>query len=412
VIDAFLGWDPAYRIKVRVITTLAYHALFMHNMLIRPTEEELANFGKPDWIIFNAGVLPADPLVEGVDSNTSVNICFSEKQVVILGTMYAGEMKKGLFTVFQYLLPQQGVLSMHCSANESKNGDIAIFFGLSGTGKTTLSADPKRQLIGDDEHGWGDQGVFNFEGGCYAKMINLSKEDEPQIWQAVNQKGALLENVILDGSGNPDFSDTSLTQNTRGAYPVDFIEGMKIPCTGGHPKQVIFLTCDAFGVLPPVAKLNEQQTKEYFISGYTAKIAGTEQGVTEPEAVFSPCFGGPFLVWHPQRYADLLWRKIQEHASSVWLINTGWTGGPYGIGARISITYTRAIVDAVLSGELDAVACHTLPIFDLEVPIECANVPAEVLRPRESWQNQQEYDTKARQLKDLFDQYLRDITTS
>jgi len=402
VIDAYAGWDLKHRIKVRVICTRAYHALFMYNMLIRPTEEELADFGEPDWVIYNAGEMPANMAVDEVKSNTSIDLNFDTREFVILGTRYAGEMKKGIFTILNYTLPKQGVLSMHCSANEGPAGDTALFFGLSGTGKTTLSADPKRALIGDDEHGWDDDGVFNFEGGCYAKTIDLSEAKEPQIFKAI-RFGAVLENVGYDpDSFVVDYTDDSITQNTRCSYPVEFIDNVKIPCVGSHPKNVIFLTCDAFGVLPPVSKLTPGQAMYHFISGYTAKIAGTEVGVSEPEATFSACFGAAFLVWHPTKYAQLLAEKMRRHGSNVWLINTGWTGGAYGVGERFKLKYTRSIVDAILEHKLDGVNFKTDPIFGLHIPTKVADVPTELLNPASAWADQNAYEKTAHGLAEMF----------
>ena len=328
VMDGFAGWDPKYRYKVRVITSRAYHALFMHNMLIRPTAEELANFGEPDYTIYNAGAFPCNRATEGMTSGTSVSLNFASREVVILGTQYAGEMKKSVFSIMNYLLPKQGILSMHASANAGKDkGDVTVFFGLSGTGKTTLSADEHRLLIGDDEHAWTDQGIFNIEGGCYAKAIGLTREKEPEIWDAI-RFGALLENVVFDQrTGRVDYDDVSITENTRVSYPLEYIPNVKIPAVAGHPKNIIMLTCDAFGVLPPVSKLTPAQAMYHFISGYTAKVAGTEMGVTEPTATFSACFGAPFMVWHPAKYAELLAEKMAQHNVNAWLINTGWTGG-------------------------------------------------------------------------------------
>ncbi|MEM9488946.1 MAG: phosphoenolpyruvate carboxykinase (ATP), partial [Myxococcota bacterium] len=341
-VDAFAGWDPKYQIKVRIICARAYHALFMHNMLIRPTPEQLANFGDPDYLIINGGSFPANRYTSGMTSTTSVDLNLAKREFVILGTEYAGEMKKGIFTVMNYLMPKTDVLSMHCSATEGRDsGDTSILFGLSGTGKTTLSADPKRLLIGDDEHCWSDDGVFNIEGGCYAKVIDLSAEQEPDIFQAL-RFGAVLENVVFDPKTRlVDYTDTSITQNTRGSYPIEYIESAKIPCVSGHPNNVILLTCDAFGVLPPVSKLTPAQAMYHFISGYTAKVAGTEVGVTEPEATFSPCFGSPFLVWHPTKYAEILASKLAKHNAQAWLVNTGWSGGAFGAGSRMKLSYTR-----------------------------------------------------------------------
>ncbi|RME24140.1 MAG: phosphoenolpyruvate carboxykinase (ATP) [Deltaproteobacteria bacterium] len=402
VVDGFAGWDPRYRIKVRIITTRAYHALFMHNMLIRPTPEELEEFGDPDYVIFNAGEFPANRHAPGVDSKTSVSLHFGRKEMVILGTQYAGEMKKGVFTIMHYLMPKQDVLSMHCSANMGPDGKVSIFFGLSGTGKTTLSADPNRALIGDDEHCWSDHGVFNIEGGCYAKAIDLSPTDEPEIYKAI-RFGSVLENVVYDPETREvDFHDTSITQNTRCSYPIHFIDNARIPCVGGHPNNVILLTADAFGVLPPVAKLTPEQAMYHFISGYTAKVAGTEVGVVEPEATFSACFGAPFLVWHPARYAEMLAERIQKHGADTWLVNTGWTGGPYGVGHRMRIAHTRAIIDAIHAGELRDAPTVEDPVFGFAVPTVCTGVPPEVLIPRNTWADKEAYDATARKLARLF----------
>jgi phosphoenolpyruvate carboxykinase (ATP) len=402
VVDGFAGWDKKYQIKVRVICTRPYHALFMHNMLIRPTEQELAKFGEPDYVIFNGGEFPANPYTTHMNSRTSVDLCFERKEFVILGTEYAGEMKKGVFTIMNYIMPKQGILSMHCSANEGKEEDVSLFFGLSGTGKTTLSADPNRQLIGDDEHCWTDTGVFNIEGGCYAKAINLSAEKEPEIFQAI-RFGTVLENVVYDPKNHKiDYDNTSITENTRAAYPIEYIPNAKIPCIGGHPKNVIFLTCDAYGVLPPVSKLTPSQAMYHFISGYTAKVAGTEMGVSEPQATFSACFGAAFMVWHPNKYAELLSQKIKENGTHVWLVNTGWSGGAYGEGARIKLRYTRAIIDAVHDGTLALEPTITDLIFGVEVPTHCNGVPTEIMVPKNTWENPEEYDAKARHLADLF----------
>ena len=402
VVDGFAGWDEKEQIKVRIICTRPYHALFMWNMLIRPTAEELENFGEPDYVVFNAGQFPANRYTMGMTSKTSVDLSFEEKEVVILGTEYAGEMKKGIFTVMNYIMPKKEVLSMHCSANEGQDGDVSIFFGLSGTGKTTLSADARRQLIGDDEHCWTDDGVFNIEGGCYAKAIDLSAEKEPEIYGAI-KFGTVLENVVYDDYTHAvDFSDTSITQNTRAAYPIEYIPNAKIPCVGGHPHNIILLTADAFGVLPPVSKLSPEQTMYHFISGYTAKVAGTEVGVTEPQATFSACFGAAFMVWHPSKYAELLAEKMAQHGASAWLINTGWTGGPYGIGSRIKLAYTRSIIDAIHNGDLDNVEYVTDPIFGLSVPTTCPNVPDELLIPKNTWANGEAYDAQAQKLGNLF----------
>ena len=402
-IDAFAGWDPKYRIKVRIICARAYHALFMHNMLIRPTREELASFGEPDYVIYNAGRFPANKHTDFMTSKCSVDLNFETGEMVILGTEYAGEMKKGVFTVMNYLMPKRGVLSMHCSATEASDGsNSSILFGLSGTGKTTLSADPKRHLIGDDEHCWSDDGLFNIEGGCYAKMIDLSAEQEPDIYQAIRY-GSVLENVVYDDDTREvDFGDTSITTNTRGSYPIEYIKQAKLPCLSRHPNNVIMLTCDAFGVLPPVAKLSSAQAMYHFISGYTAKVAGTEMGVTDPEATFSPCFGGPFMVWHPMKYAQLLAEKMEAHDAQPWLVNTGWSGGAFGVGKRMSLKYTRAIVDAIHAGTLREAATITDPIFGLEIPTECPGVPSEILQPKNTWKDGAAYDAAAAKLAGLF----------
>ncbi|MFM7034765.1 MAG: phosphoenolpyruvate carboxykinase (ATP) [Planctomycetia bacterium] len=402
-VDAFAGWDPEHRLKVRVICSRPYHALFMHTMLIRPSASELASFGDPDAVIYNAGRFPANRHTAGMTSKTSIDLCLETKEMVILGTEYAGEMKKGVFTLLNYVAPKRGILSMHCSATaDRETGGSSLLFGLSGTGKTTLSADPKRLLVGDDEHCWSDSGIFNIEGGCYAKAIDLTPETEPDIFQAL-RFGAVLENVVYDHeSHHVDFHDTSITQNTRGAYPIEFIRNAKIPCVAGHPTDVIFLTCDAFGVLPPVSRLSPEQAMYHFISGYTAKVAGTEMGVTEPQATFSPCFGGPFLVWHPMKYAGLLADKIRRHGARVWLVNTGWSGGAFGIGTRMKLPITRAISDAIHSGDLRTAPVSRDPIFGLDAVAACPGVPPEMLVPRTTWADQVAYDATARTLAGLF----------
>ncbi|MBO7708059.1 MAG: phosphoenolpyruvate carboxykinase (ATP), partial [Thermoguttaceae bacterium] len=402
VIDAYAGWDKENRIKVRVICARAYHAHFMSNMLVRPTPEELLHFGKPDYVIFNAGQFPADPSVESVSSTTSVALNFERGEFVILGTEYAGEMKKGVFTIMNYLMPKKGILSMHCSANEGSSGDVSLFFGLSGTGKTTLSTEPNRKLIGDDEHYWTDHGIVNIEGGCYAKCINLSKESEPEIFNAI-RFGTVLENTVFDDKIRlVDFYDSSLTENTRASYPIEFIENIKKPCMGNHPSNIILLTCDAFGVLPPVSLLSPEQAMYHYISGYTAKVAGTEVGIVEPQATFSACFGAAFLVWHPTKYAELLAEKIKKYGSHAWLVNTGWCGGKYGVGKRLSIRHTRAIIDAIHSGELAKAPTVVDPIFGLRVPTVCLNVPPAVLIPENAWDDKEEYEKTARKLAALF----------
>ncbi len=402
-IDAFAGWDPKYQLKVRVICSRPYHALFMTNMLIRPTEEQLETFGNPDYTILNAGQFPANRHTTGMTSKTSVDLNIESGEIVILGTEYAGEMKKGVFTIINYWGPKNDILSMHCSATADKEtGRSSVLFGLSGTGKTTLSADPHRYLVGDDEHCWTDDGIFNVEGGCYAKAIYLSRDSEPEIFNALKY-GAVLENVVYDKeSHHVDFDNTTITQNTRGAYPIEHMTNATIPCVAGPPSDVIFLTCDAFGVLPPVSKLTPEQAMYHFISGYTAKVAGTEMGVDEPEATFSPCFGGPFLVWHPAKYADLLAEKIRKHNANVWLVNTGWTGGPYGVGSRIALKETRALIDAIHSGRLSDAPTETDPIFGFEVITECEGVPSEVLVPRKVWKSEADYLETAGKLAERF----------
>ena len=404
--DGFAGWDPNYRIKVRVICSRPYHALFIHTMLIRPTKEEVENFGAPDFVIYNAGTFPANRLTAGMGSKTSVDLSLEDKELVILGTEYAGEMKKGVFTMMNYLAPKRGVLSMHCSATADKEtGRSSLLFGLSGTGKTTLSADPKRLLIGDDEHCWSDEGIFNIEGGCYAKAINLTPETEPDIFQAL-RFGAVLENVVLDEDRLVDYRDVSITENTRGAYPIEFIDNAKIPCVAGHPADIIFLTCDAFGVLPPVSSLSPAQAMYHFVSGYTAKVAGTEVGVKEPSATFSPCFGGPFLVWHPNKYAELLAAKMKKHGTRVWLVNTGWSGGAYGTGKRLRLAHTRAIIDAIHGGDLAHAKTQRDPVFGLAVVTECPNVPSEILIPRNTWSDKAAYEATAKKLAGLFSEHF------
>jgi len=400
--DGFAGWDPKYRIKVRVVCSRPYHALFMHVMLIRPTKDELKNFGSPDFTIYNAGAFPANRLTTGMDSTTSIDLSLEDRELIILGTEYAGEMKKGVFTVANYFAPKRGVLSMHCSATaDRQTGRSSLLFGLSGTGKTTLSADPKRHLIGDDEHCWSDDGIFNIEGGCYAKAINLTPENEPDIFQAL-RFGAVLENVVLEDDHAVDFADTRITQNTRGAYPIEFIRSAKIPCIAGHPTDIIFLACDAFGVLPPVSSLSPAHAMYHFISGYTAKVAGTEMGVTEPQATFSPCFGGPFLMWHPNKYAELLAAKMKQHRARIWLVNTGWTGGAHGTGKRISLKHTRAIIEAIHNGALVKAPTLPDPTFGFDVIAQCPNVPSEILVPREAWPTKAAYDATANKLAGLF----------
>ena len=403
VVDGFAGWHPQHKLKIRVLCSRPYHALFMRTMLIRPSTDELETFGAPDFTIINAGQFSASRLGGPSASKTSISLSFEEQQMVILGTEYAGEMKKGVFTLMNYLMPKAGLLSMHCSATSDANGNHAsILFGLSGTGKTTLSADPKRNLIGDDEHVWGDDGIFNIEGGCYAKAIDLSAETEPEIFQAL-RFGAVLENVVLKEDGlKVDFHDTSITQNTRGAYPIEFIRNARIPCMAGHPTDIIFLTCDAFGVLPPVSRLTSEQAMYHFISGYTAKVAGTEEGVTEPSTTFSACFGAPFLVWHPGKYAELLAEKMRQHKTSVWLVNTGWTGGSYGVGHRIKLAHTRAIIDAIHAGVLAHAPTATDPFFGIEAITYVPNVPETILVPEKCWEDPAAYRKTATKLAAAF----------
>jgi phosphoenolpyruvate carboxykinase (ATP) len=403
VVDGYAGWDPKHQLKIRVICARAYHALFMHNMLIRPTTEQLASYGEPDYVIYNAGGFPANRHTTGMTSTTSVDLSFARREFVILGTEYAGEMKKGVFTIMNYLMPKRGVLSMHCSATQARDGsDTSILFGLSGTGKTTLSADPKRLLIGDDEHCWTDSGVFNIEGGCYAKVIKLSREHEPDIWNSL-AFGAVLENVVYEPTSHlVDYDNTSITENTRGSYILDTIPNAKLPAVAGHPRNVIFLTADAFGVLPPVSKLTPGQAMYHYISGYTAKVAGTEVGVKDPEPTFSPCFGGPFLVWHPAKYAEMLADKLKKHDAQTWLVNTGWSGGAFGVGARIKLKYTRAIIDAIHSGALAEAQTQVDPVFGLAVPTTCPDVPSEILQPRNTWADKAAYDEKAKKVAALF----------
>lgn len=404
VVDTFGGADPNYRINARFIVEKAWHAQFIKTLLIRPKASELEEF-EPDWTVVNASGFTADPNVDGTRSEAFILLNFAQRLVLIGGTQYAGEMKKSIFTVLNYLLPLQGVLSMHCSANVGENGSVALFFGLSGTGKTTLSADPQRRLIGDDEHGWSEDGIFNFEGGCYAKCIKLTRDSEPQIWDAI-RFGSVLENVVLRPDRTPDYDDGSITENTRCTYPVQFIEGAVIPSIGGHPKTLCFLTADAFGVLPPLSRLSEEQAMDQFLLGYTAKVAGTEAGVTEPQATFSTCFGAPFLPLRPKIYADLLGQKLAKHGATVWLVNTGWTGGPYGIGNRMNIHHTRALVGAAVSGALDSVEYKVHPVFGFRVPQVCPGVPDEVLNPRDTWADKEAYDAKAFELKRMFDEKL------
>jgi phosphoenolpyruvate carboxykinase (ATP) len=400
--DLYCGADPAYRLSVRYVSPNAWHMAFVRNMFIRPEVTDLPTFN-PNFTVLHAPEMQADPARHGTRTSTFIVLNIAERTILIGGTRYAGELKKAMFTVMNYLLPKQGVLSMHCSANIGKEGDTALFFGLSGTGKTTLSADPKRGLIGDDEHGWSKDGIFNFEGGCYAKAINLSPESEPDIYRTTQMFGTVLENVVLDpATKKVRFADQSITENTRASYPLHYIRNYVEGGRGGHPKNVVFLTADAFGVLPPIARLTPQQAMYFFLSGYTAKVAGTERGVTEPQPTFSACFGAAFLVWHATKYAEMLGALLRKHGSSVWLINTGWTGGAYGAGKRMKLSHTRAMVNAALHGELTNVPTETDSVFGLAVPTEIKGVPPEVLQPRRTWKDPAAYDSQAKKLADMF----------
>lgn len=400
--DAYAGADPTHRLNLRVINTWAWHNLFCNNMFLRPSQEELANF-QHDFTIICAPDFKADPEIDGTENANFAILNLSKRMILIGGTGYAGEIKKGIFSVLNYILPhEKQILSMHCSANVGETGDTAIFFGLSGTGKTTLSADPKRGLIGDDEHGWTSDGVFNFEGGCYAKVIDLSREKEPEIYDAI-RFGAIVENTrFKPDSREIDYSNKSVTQNTRTAYPIHFIPNAILPSMAGIPKNIFFLTADAFGVIPPISKLTKSQAMYHFISGYTAKVAGTEMGITEPKLTFSACFGAAFLPLHPTAYATLFGEKMEKYETNVWLINTGWTGGPYGTGSRMKLSYTRAMISAALEGKLDEVEFKQHPIFGFQVPQSCSNVPSEILNPRATWPNPENYDKQANELANSF----------
>jgi phosphoenolpyruvate carboxykinase (ATP) len=422
IIDGWAGWDPENRIPVRVVTSRSYHALFMQNMLVPPKDDELVHFKKTGedkpFVIFNAGAFPANKGTEGMTSKTSVAVSFKRKEMVILGTQYAGEMKKGVFTVMNYLMPlrpkrgvppEERAMPMHASANIGPDNDVTIFFGLSGTGKTTLSADPKRDLIGDDEHVWTTKGVFNMEGGCYAKTIDLTPEKEPEVYEAI-RFGSILENVGLDeATGIVDYSDVSITENTRVSYPLQYIPNARIPANVPHePKRIIFLTCDAFGILPPISKLTPDQVMYYFIAGYTAKVAGTEMGITEPKATFSACFGAPFMVWHPYVYAEMLASKLEKIGAPCYLVNTGWSGGGYGVGSRMSLKYTRQLIDAIHDGTLDSMEWTEMPIFGLQMPTKAIkDVPKDLLQPKEAWkkngQSGEKFDETANHLAKLFE---------
>jgi len=406
VLDAAAGADPDYRMPLQVITELAWHNLFARQLFLRANESDSTSH-RPEFTIISVPNFQTDPRIDATRSAAAIIIDFEERLALIAGTQYAGEMKKSIFTVLNFLLPAEGVLPMHCSANVGSAGDVALFFGLSGTGKTSLSADTSRRLIGDDEHGWGNNGVFNFEGGCYAKCINLSKKYEPQIWNAI-RFGSVYENVVVNPvTREPDYSDDSLTENTRVAYPVDYIDNVIESGRGGHPSAIIFLSADSFGILPPISRLTTEQAMYYFLSGYTSKLAGTEAGVTTPQATFSSCFGAAFLPLRPGEYADLLRERIVRYNVRCYLINTGWSGGPYGIGERININYTRAMVRAAISGELDTVEMVTDPIFGLHSPTSCPDVPGELLLPRNTWADKAAYD---RQAADLAARFKKNFT--
>ncbi len=396
--DAGACADPAYRLNVRLITELPWAALFAGNMFLRPSAEEIKSM-EPDWVIIHAPSFKADPAVDGTRQENFAILNFTKKRIIIGGTAYTGEIKKGIFTVLNYVLPQEkGVLAMHCSANIGAAGDTAVFFGLSGTGKTTLSADPNRGLIGDDEHGWSDNGIFNFEGGCYAKCVNLTEEKEPEIFKAI-KRGALLENVrFYPGTQKVNYDDISVTENTRVSYPIDFISNAVKPSIGGIPKNIFFLTCDAYGILPPISKLTPGQAMYWFLSGYTAKVAGTEAGITEPKTAFSTCFGAPFLPLNPNTYAGMLADKMKKYGANVWLVNTGWTGGAYGVGKRMKLSYTRAMITEALKGNLEKAKFEIHPVFGVAYPLSCEQVPDEILNPRNTWIDKQAYDEQANAL--------------
>lgn len=400
--DAYACAADKYRLNIRVVNENPWSNLFAYNLFLRPADDELESF-EPDWHIIQAPGFVANPETDGVNNGNFAIASFTHKMILIGGSGYTGEMKKGIFTVLNYLLPQNNqVLSMHCSANVGKDDDVAVFFGLSGTGKTTLSADPARKLIGDDEHGWNDDSVFNFEGGCYAKCIDLSEEKEPEIFRAI-KPGALVENIqFYEGTVKIDFSSKTITENTRVSYPLNFISNALEPAVAGLPKNIFFLTCDATGILPPIAKLTEGQAMYQFISGYTARVAGTEAGVTEPKSTFSACFGAPFLPLHPAKYAEMLGKKMKEQEVNVWLINTGWTGGSYGVGQRIKLSYTRALICAALNGKLNDVAFENMPIFNFAIPEKCEGVPSELLNPKNTWTDKAAYDAKAKSLAEQF----------
>lgn len=409
IFDGFAGADPEYRLPLRAVCEYSWHALSVHQLFLRPAPGEAQNFS-PEFTLICAPGFHANPAEDGTNSEAFIIINLSEHLVLIGGTQYAGEMKKSIFTVMNYLMPLVDVFPMHCSANAGAQDDVALFFGLSGTGKTTLSADPHRRLIGDDEHGWSKNGIFNFEGGCYAKCINLSQEAEPQIWNAI-RFGCVVENIVINQVTRlMDYDSQEITENTRAVYPVDYIPQAIVPGVGRHPRTIIFLTADAFGVLPPVARLTREQAIYHFLSGYTSKLAGTERGITEPQATFSTCFGAPFLPMPPQRYAELFGTRLDQYGVNVFLINTGWSGGPYGIGQRINLKYTRAMVAAALNGQLDQVEYIQDDIFKLQIPTCCPGVPSEVLQPQTTWQNQTAYTLQARSLAGMFRENFRKFT--
>ena len=409
--DCYAGADPDYRTKVRVITEKAWHSLFARTMFIVPPTEDLSTY-EPDYTIIHTPNFHADVNIDGTNSETFIITNFATKLILIGGSLYAGEIKKSVFTLLNYILPQERVLSMHCSANIGNEGDVALFFGLSGTGKTTLSTDPNRLLIGDDEHGWSDNGIFNFEGGCYAKVIRLSPEAEPDIYGCTRRFGTLLENVVIDPrTRRIDLDDDEYTENTRAAYPISHLDSFVPSGMGGHPKNIFMLTCDAFGVLPPISQLTPEQAMYHFVSGYTAKVAGTERGLgSEPEATFSPCFGAPFMVMHPGVYANLLRDRMNEHQVTCWLVNTGWSGGPAGVGERMPIAYTRALINAALDGSLQQTAMIEDPIFGIQVPTQCPGVPDEILQPRQTWSDKAAYDIKAKELAHSFHEHFQPLS--
>lgn len=406
IFDGMAGADPVCTKKFRIVNELASQNLFIHQLLIRPTEEQLENYGEPDFTIMVAPGFQCIPELDGVHSEAAIIVNYEEKLVLIAGSRYSGEIKKSVFSVMNYLMPiEKDVLPMHCSANmDPETGDTAIFFGLSGTGKTTLSADPKRKLIGDDEHGWSNHGIFNFEGGCYAKCINLDPEGEPEIYNAI-RFGSLVENVILDSATRkPDYNDNSLTDNTRVGYPIEYISNAAIPGVGGIPKVIIFLTADAFGVLPPISRLDENAAMYHFVTGFTSKLAGTERGVTEPQPTFSTCFGEPFMPLNPAKYAEMLGERIEKYNTKVYLVNTGWTGGPYGVGSRMKLKYTRAMVTAALNGTIEQAEYKHDEIFNVDIPQSCSEVPSEIMNPSDTWDSREEYDKAARKLAKMFEE--------